>query len=95
MAERIGEAKSNKDAPFLCDAPFVKDGYLKIKEDGAEAKHGMGGWFNIDPTTIAEGLKVMAQKYPKAWADFMAENDDAETGDIFLQCICFGEVIYG
>lgn len=94
VAERIGEAKNNKDAPFLSDAPFVKDGYLKIKEDESESDT-KGGWFNIDPKTIAEGLKVMAQKYPKAWADFMNENDDAETGDIFLQCICFGEVIYG
>jgi hypothetical protein len=41
--ERIGEAKDRKQAPFLCDAPFVKDGYLKVKEDGTEAKHGKGG----------------------------------------------------
>lgn len=95
VAERVGEAKDRKQAEFLCDAPFIKDGYLKIKEDGSEAKDGMGGWFNIDPTTIAKGLEVMAQKYPKAWADFMNENDDAGTGDTFLQCVCFGETIYG
>ena len=95
VAERIGEAKDRKQAPFLCDAPFVKDGYLKIKEEGSEAKHGKGGWFNIDPKTLAEGLKVMALKYPKQFQDFIDENDDAETGDTFLQCVCFGEAIYG
>lgn len=95
VAERVGEAKDHKQAPFLCDCPFVKDGYLKIKEDGAEAKHGMGGWFNIDPRTLAEGLRVMAEKYPKDFADFLNENDDAGTGDTFLQCVCFGETIYG
>lgn len=23
------------------------------------------------------------------------ERDDATTGDVFLQCVCFGEAIYG
>jgi hypothetical protein len=93
--ERIGEAKDRKQAPFLCDAPFVKDGYLKVKEDGTEAKHGKGGWFNVDLETIKTGLAVFAQKYPKDFADFVNENDDAGTGDTFLQCVCFGEAIYG
>ena len=94
-AIRRGEATDRKQAPFLCDAPFVKDGYLQVKEDGAEAKHGMGGWFNINPETIKTGLAVFAQKYPKDFADFVNENDDAGTGDTFLQCVCFGEAIYG
>jgi hypothetical protein len=95
VAEREGEAKDRKQAPFLCDCPFVKNGFLRIKEEGSEAKHGKGGWFNINPETIKEGLSVFAQKYPKQFADFVNENDDAETGDMFLQCVCFGEVIYG
>ena len=95
VAERVGEAQDRKQAPFLCDCPFVKDGYLKIKEKSDEAEDGIGGWFNIDPETIKTGLAVFAQKYPKAFADFVNENDDAGTGDTFLQCVCFGEVIYG
>jgi hypothetical protein len=94
-SERVGEAKDRKQAEYLCDAPFIKDGYLKIKEEGHEAKDGRGGWFNIDPKTIAEGLVIMAKKYPNAWSDFVSENDDAGTGDTFLQCVCFGEEIYG
>jgi hypothetical protein len=94
-AIRRGEATDRKKAPFLCDAPFVSDGYLQVKEDGSEANHGMGGWFNINPETIKTGLTVFAQKHPKHFADFVNENDDAETGDMFLQCVCFGEVIYG
>jgi hypothetical protein len=93
-AERVGEAQDRKQAPYLCDAPFVKDGYVRIKDEGDAINHN-GGWFNINPQTIKEGLEKMAAKYPKAWADFMNENDDAETADIFLQCCCFGEAIYG
>lgn len=93
-AERIGEAQDHEKAPFLCDAPFVKDGGLRIKDEGDAINHN-GGWFNINPQTIKEGLEKMAAKYPKAWADFMNENDDAGTADTFVQCICFGEEVYG
>ena len=48
----------------------------------------------LDGDKITHGLKVMADKYPKHFADFLAENDDATTGDVFLQCCTFGEVRY-
>jgi len=44
--------------------------------------------------SIKKGLGVMAEQYPKHFADFLSENDDATTGDVFLQCCIFGEVIY-
>jgi hypothetical protein len=44
---------------------------------------------------LQEGLQVMAEKYPRAFADFMSEDDDAETGDVFVQCAVLGEIIFG
>jgi hypothetical protein len=44
---------------------------------------------------LERGLKVMAEKYPHHFADMIAENGDANTGDILLQCMAFGEVVYG
>lgn len=41
------------------------------------------------------GLKVFAEKYKHHFAAWVAENDDATTGDVYLQCCCFGEVVYG
>jgi len=41
------------------------------------------------------GLTRMAGKYPTHFADFLAENDDATTADVFVQCCIFGEVRYG
>ena len=37
----------------------------------------------------------MKKEYPSHYADLVEENDDAETGDIWLQLAVFGEVIYG
>lgn len=49
----------------------------------------------LDKDAIASGLAIMREKYPKHFGDFVAENDDAITGDVFLQCCLFGEVVYG
>jgi hypothetical protein len=40
-------------------------------------------------------LRLMAEKEPRHFADFMQENDDAVTGDVFLQCVLLKAVIYG
>jgi hypothetical protein len=37
----------------------------------------------------------MVEKYPRHYADFKDGDEDASTGDVFLQCCIFGEVVYG
>lgn len=83
------------EAQYRQEVPFVEGGYLTLVEQGEDAPDGKGRVFKIDLEAIKKGLAVFAEKYPKMFADFIAENDDAETGDTFLQCICFGEAIYG
>ena len=54
--------------------------------------------FGYDELTLEKihlGMKIMARRYPQHFANVINENDDAETGDVFLQCCLFGEVIYG
>lgn len=53
------------------------------------------GLKTIDANAILNGLNVMARKYGRHFSDLVKENDDADTHDVFLQCVCFGEVIYG
>lgn len=49
----------------------------------------------LDLEAIGRGLKIMANKYPHHFADFIQENDDATTGDVFIQCCLLGEIVYG
>lgn len=44
---------------------------------------------------LLKGLRIMRRDYPRHWADFMAGNQDATTGDVFLQCAALGELVYG
>ena len=49
----------------------------------------------LDAAAIQRGINVMALDHTAALFDFLGENEDAETADVFLQCCLFGEVIFG
>ncbi len=49
----------------------------------------------LDHDKIRKGLAIMATEYPRHWSNFMIENEDAECGDVFLQCCLFGTIVYG
>jgi hypothetical protein len=73
------------------DYPLNEGGALIIgdmEDEDSEAKR-------LDLKAIEKGLKIMAEKYPRHMLDFINDNDDADTGDVFLQCCLFGEAIYG
>jgi hypothetical protein len=59
-----------------------------IEDEDSEPKR-------LDLDAIKKGIQIMAEKYPRHMSDFLNDNDDADTGDIFLQCCLFGEAIYG
>ena len=44
---------------------------------------------------IQRGLDLFGKVAPCHLADWLEENDDADTGDVFLQLCLFGEVVYG
>lgn len=41
------------------------------------------------------GLVDMADKYPVHMQKLLTDEFDAETGDVFIQCCVFGDIIYG
>jgi len=49
----------------------------------------------LDGAAIARGLRLMMEKHPRHWAAFLTEQEDAATGDVFIQLCLLGEVEYG
>lgn len=41
------------------------------------------------------GIEYMARACPRHFHDLVQENDDAVTGDVFIQCIALKEIVYG
>jgi|SRR5882672_2893936 len=73
------------------DYPMNDGGALEISSlEEPEREHVM---LTLDK--LRKGLTLMAEKYPHHWTDFLKENDDATTGDVFLQLAVFGELVYG
>jgi hypothetical protein len=74
--------------------PTVEGGSVTVDVD--ENEDGNPKEYVIDLPTLQRGLDVMREKYVKRWAEAMdpADGGDADTGDCFLQCCLFGEVIF-
>ncbi len=49
----------------------------------------------VNSKRIRKGWSIFKNKYPTHFSVALQEKHDLETADIFLQCICFGEIIYG
>ena len=73
-------------------AAFSTNGYVEIIDN--EADEGKAAYI-LDRAVLERGLQVMAKKAPRHFGDFISEHDDGDTGDVFLQCCLFGEVVYG
>lgn len=67
--------------------------------------HNNAGWMEFRDETgvlhilnwhsIHKGLKIMAEKVPFHFGNFLNDAHDAITADIFLQCCLLGEIVYG
>jgi hypothetical protein len=68
----------------LCDYDYMDD------------EPNVDEWHQLDRAAIERGMPIF-QKIAggQHLADFLNENEDAITGDVFLQCCVFGEVVYG
>jgi hypothetical protein len=74
--------------------PVTEGCSLTLSVDDPDSDSGGEKDFVLDIEAIRRGLQVMATKYRKHWNDFVDENDDANTADIFGQCCVYGEYIY-
>jgi len=72
------------------ELPFKGGAVIIVDAEQPKAKE-----YRLDWAAMRRGLQILAEKYPKHWADFLAENEDATTGDVFLQLALFGDVIFG
>lgn len=53
-----------------------------------------GEIYRLDQDAVSIGVRLMADKYPEHLWDLLNENDDANTGDCFLQCALLGDELY-
>jgi hypothetical protein len=74
--------------------PFVKGCSVVLQQTDVEAGEEADVW-RLNRQALVDGLTIMMNKYPRHAANFLDENEDAETGDVFIQCCLLGEIVYG
>lgn len=77
--------------PKLYEGDFI----LEIHEITIESDPDKVTVHRCDEINFAKAFKLMAEKHGRHFGDFMAENDDNTTADVFLQLVALGDVIYG
>ena len=75
--------------------PLNPGGAVKLEIDDPIDNKSTQTIYKLDLKAIKRGLDVMNEKYPRHMANFLQENEDADTGDVFIQCCLFGEVVFG
>jgi len=88
----------NAKFPETCDLPSIEDKLWAYLEAGNKVscydKEDVQK-FSLTWAMILEGTRVFVQDFSNHYEDFLTENDDAITADVWLQCVCFGDVVYG
>lgn len=86
-----GQTKESLGLKFPhIELPLVEGGSLTISDIEKDMPTKI-----LDMKAIIKGLRIMSEKFPKHFANFIEENDDADTGDVFLQCCLYGDVVFG
>lgn len=91
----VSKSSHKEHGTFWSDIPMAGGhlGFALLDPDDGPI-NGKSEWV-LNRASCESGLVIMANKYPRHYANFMNENDDAETGDVFLQCALFGELVFG
>ena len=85
--------KCSNNYPYYCNVQHP-NWELKIWDSTGNVD-GTDNPYVLTKEKLKSGLKVMAQKYPRHFRDFMDETGDCVTSDVYIQCCLFSEIIYG
>jgi hypothetical protein len=69
--------------------PFHRGGGIIVEEKSEDVRH------TIVREKLLHGLDMMAQKYPRHFQNVIDGTATPETGDTFLQCSLFDDIVFG
>ena len=71
--------------------PLSDGGGIVLRD--AEDEEGLR-WV-LDRRALHRGLALFPVKSPHHFAQWLQENEDADSGDVFIQLCLFGRIVYG
>ena len=86
----LNDNQEEEGANSIHETPFTPCGFLLVAD-----KEANDDQVRVDREQINKGWAIMERDYPKHYNRAMDESWDAETADVFFQCVCWGEVVFG
>ena len=74
------------------DYPFNEGGAVVLQDKYGDEPDK---FYNLNRESLAKGMQILFEKYPHLYGQWMSENEDAITGDAFIQCCVLGDIVYG
>lgn len=93
-AELVSHNKKEAGVNYFHEVPVMENGLVVLKDVEDYDDEEKTRW-KLDRNAVDRGIEVMIDKYWWHTADALSENDDSITGDVFIQCCVFGEIVYG
>lgn len=92
------ECRNPKESIWYADPVLFSGAYqIAVRFDdpakGDDGEHT--GLKAISQDDVRRGLEAMVKKCPYQFGLLMRDEGDAITADVFLQCVLFGEEVYG
>ena len=69
-------------------AEQYEDNKLELKDNPDNGLH------ELTDAKLQNGLQILAADYPHLMTEILNDNEDANTGDVLIQCALFGSEIY-
>jgi hypothetical protein len=95
----ISNSLDNFIMPTYAVLPLIEGQWIDIEIQESISAESYKIVYRLDREAVQKGLLAMASLEDgnggHHWPTFLAENDDAETADVFLQCCLFGEIVFG
>ena len=89
--KQLAKYEKNYDLMFTDVSP----GEYDLGERCPECDEQFDMILALDREAVERGLNLMAQKYPKHFADLVSGSGDSNTSDAFIQLAVLGEWVYG
>ena len=74
--------------------PVIEGCKLKLRIEDPESDNEDSKEIEIGLPELMAGLKLMAEKSPRHFRDFIEENDDVNTADTFGQYVVYQEEVF-
>lgn len=81
-----------------CDYPLNTGGAIILRNNEPETdEHGEEYYptYRLTFLSIRHALELMADQYPRHFANLVGDNADGETADVLVQLAVLGDIVYG